>query len=74
MEPNDIESNTYIDSSKEINDKSSKFKIADIARISRYNFFFLQKTMFQIGPKKLFVIKTVKSTVPWKYVIIDLNG
>ena len=40
MEPNDIESNIYIDSSKEINDKSPKFKIADIARISRYNFFF----------------------------------
>ena len=26
MESNDIESNTYIDSSKEINDKSPKFK------------------------------------------------
>ena len=74
MEPNDIESNTYIDSSEEINDKSPKFKIVDIARISRYKFFFLQKTMFQIGPKKLFVIKTVKRTVPWRYVIIDLNG
>ena len=61
-------------SSKEINHKSPKFKIAVIARISRYKFFFLQKTMFHIGPKTLFVIKTVKSTVPWRYVIIDLNG
>ena len=43
MEPNDIESNTYIDSSEEINDKSPKFKIADIARISRYKFFFYKK-------------------------------
>ena len=30
-------------SSKEINDKSPKFKIADIARISRYKFFFFTK-------------------------------
>ena len=43
MEPNDIESNTYIDSSEEINDKSPKFKIVDIARISRYKFFFYKK-------------------------------
>ena len=31
-----IKSNTYIDSSKEINDKNSKFKIGDNVRISKY--------------------------------------
>ena len=31
----DLKSNTYIDSSKEINDKNSKFKIGDNVRISK---------------------------------------
>ena len=35
--PTDVKSNTYIDSSKEINIKYPKFKIDDIVRISKYN-------------------------------------
>ena len=34
----------------------------------------LQKSMFQIGLKKFFVIKKVKNTVSWPYVTGDLNG
>ena len=33
MKPVDVKSSIYIDSSKEINDKNPKFKIADIVRI-----------------------------------------
>ena len=33
MNPVDVKSSTYIDSSEEINDKDSKFIIGDIARI-----------------------------------------
>ena len=33
MKPVDVKSSTYIDSSKEINDKYPKFKISDIVRI-----------------------------------------
>ena len=36
MNPVDVKSNTYIDSSKEINDKDLKSKIGDIIRISKY--------------------------------------
>ena len=36
MKPVDVKSSTYIDSSKEISDKDPKFKIDDIARISKY--------------------------------------
>ena len=31
-----VKTNTYINCSKEINDKDSKFKIGDIVRISKY--------------------------------------
>ena len=36
MKPVDVKSKTYINSSKEINDKDPKFKIGDIVRISNY--------------------------------------
>ena len=35
--------------------------------------FLLKNTTHQIGLKKFFVIKKVKNTVPWTYVINDLN-
>ena len=37
--PTDVKSNTYIHSSKEINNKDPKFKVGDNVRISKYNFF-----------------------------------
>ena len=36
MKPVNVKSNTFINSSKEINDKDRKFKIGDIVRISKY--------------------------------------
>ena len=36
MKPVNVKSNTYINSSKEVNDRHPKFKIDDIARISKY--------------------------------------
>ena len=46
MKPVDVISSTYIDSSKEINNKDPKFKIGDIVRISKHENF-LQKVTFQ---------------------------
>ena len=51
MKPVDVKSNTYIDSSREINDKGSKFKIGDFVRISKYQKN-LQKVTLQICLKK----------------------
>ena len=56
MKPVDIKSSTYIDSNKEINDKDPKYKIGDIARISKY------KNIFAKGctpnwSEEVFVIK-----------------
>ena len=36
MKPVDVKSNTYIDFSKDNDDKDTKFKIGDIVRISKY--------------------------------------
>ena len=73
MKPVDVKSSTYIDSSKEINDKDPKFKIGDIVRISKYKFFFA-KCYVPNWSEEAFVIKKVKNTVLRTYVISDLKG
>ena len=35
---------------------------------------FLLKNMLQIGQKKFLLLVKLKKTVPWTYVINDLNG
>ena len=73
MKPVDIKYNTYIDFKKEFNDKDLEFKVVDHVRNSKY------KNIFAKGykpnwSKEVFVVSKIKSTVPWTYVIDDLNG
>ena len=72
MKPVDVKDNAYIDSAKEVNDKVRKFQVVDHVRISKY------KSIFAKGytpnySEEFFLIKEVKNTVPWAYVISDLN-
>ena len=72
MKAADLKPSTYQDSSKEINDEDTKFKIGDIVGISKY------KNLFAKGyvpnwSEKVFVITKVKNTVPWTYVFNDLK-
>ena len=66
MKPIDVKDNTYINTSKEINNKDPKFKVGDHVRISIRN--------RPNWSEEVFVIKKFKNTVPWTYVINDLNG
>ena len=57
---------------KKNNDKDPKFKVREYIKISKY------KNIFAKGytanwSEKIFVIEKVKDTVPWTYVINDLN-
>ena len=68
MKPLDVKSSTYINSSKEINDEGPKFKIGDIVRISKYK----NSSAKGYGPngsEEVFVIKKVKTIVPWTYCL-----
>ena len=73
MKPDDVEDNTYIDSMQHSNDKDPKFKVGDHVRISKYKNIFA-KEYTPNWSEGVFVIKKVKNTVPWTYVITDLNG
>ena len=64
MKPADVKDNTYIDFKKEVNDKDPKFKVGDRVRI------------FKCKPnwsEVVFVISKIKNTVPYTYIINDLN-
>ena len=63
----------YIDFQKEVYDKDPEFKVNDHVRTSKY------KNIFAKGYtpnwfEEVYVIKKVKNTVPWTYIINDLNG
>ena len=73
MKPIDVKDNTYINTSKEINNKDPKFKVGDYVRISKYKNIFAKGYMPNWS-EEVFVIKKVKNTIPWTYVINDLNG
>ena len=73
MKPIDVKDNTYINADKEINNKDPKFKVGDHVRISKYKNIFTKGYMPNWS-EEVFVIKKVKNTVPWTYVINDLNG
>ena len=73
MNPVDVEPSTYTESSKEVNYQDPKFKIGDIVKISKYKNIFA-KDYVPNWSEEVFVIKKVKNTVPWTYVISDLKG
>ena len=73
MKPIDVKDNTYINTDEEVNDRNPKFKVGNHVGISKY------KNIFGKGYtpnwlEEVFVIKEVKNTVPWTYVISDLNS
>ena len=73
MRPVDVNSNTYIDSSKNIDNKDLKYKVGDIVRISKIKNIFAKGYTLNWS-EEVFMIENLKTTVPWTYVINEPNG
>ena len=73
MKPVDVKDNTYINFKKESDDKNPIFKVGDHVRISKYKNIFAREYVPNWS-EEIFIIKKIKNTVPWTYVINDLNG
>ena len=69
----DVKSSTYIEFSKEIDNKDPKFKIDDIVRISKRKKHFCKRLCSKLIWGS-FYHKKVKNTVQWTYVISDVKG
>ena len=72
MKSVDVKSSTYIDFDKKNNKEGPKFKVVDNIRILKYEITFVKDYVANCSEEVL-VIKKVKNTVPWKYVISDVN-
>ena len=73
IKPKDVTDNSFVEYSEDTNNKSRKFKVGDNVRISKY------KNIFAKGytpnwSEEVFVVNEVQNTVPWTYLINDLNG
>ena len=73
IKPADVKDNTYIDFKKEVNDKDPKFKFGGHVRISKYKDIFA-KIYTPNWSEEVFVISKIKNTVPWTFIINELNG
>ena len=73
IKPIDVKSNSYAEYNVDSDEKDSKLSIGDNVRISRYKNIFA-KGYIPNWSEEVFAISKIKSTVPWAYVISDLNG
>ena len=68
----DVTDDSFAEYNEDLNKRNLKFKVGDHVRISKY------KNIFTKGyapnwSEEVFVINKIKNTVPWTYVINDLN-
>ena len=72
MKPIDVKDNTYINTDREVNNKDPNFQVGDHVRISKYKNIFA-KRYTPNWSEEVFVIREVKNTVPWTYIISNVN-
>ena len=73
MKPIDVTNDSYAEYNENLIKKHPIFKVGNHVRISKY------KNIFAKGytpnwSEEIFVFSNIKNTVPWTYVINDLNG
>ena len=73
IKPIDVKSSTYIDLNKANIKENAKFKVGNHVRISQYKYIF-PKYYNPHWSEEVFVIKKVKNTAWYTYLIEDLNG
>ena len=73
MKPINVKNNTYINFKNDVNNVNPKFKVGDHVRISKFKNIFAKGYMPNWS-EEIFVIKKVKNTVSWTYIINYLNG
>ena len=73
MKPIEVTSYSYTEHNEDSNVTKPKFKGAGHVKISKYKTIF-DKGYIQNWSEEIFVVSKIKDTVPWTYVISDLNG
>ena len=68
-----IASDSHAEYNEDSNEKDPKFNVSDHVRILNYKKCFA-KGYTQNWSEEVFAVSKIKNTVPWTYVISDLNG
>ena len=63
----------FAEYNEESNEKDPQFKVGDHVRISKFTNLFA-KGYTPNWSEEIFNVKKINNTVPWTYVISDLNG
>ena len=71
--PVDVKSNTYINSSKEINNKDPKFKIGDIVRIAKYENIFCKRLCSKLVRRSFCDLKKLETLCRGHTLFLILN-
>ena len=72
MKPIDITDDSYPQYNEDFIKKDPKFKVGDHVRISKYKNIFA-KGYARNWSEEVFVLSGIKNTIPWTYVVSDLN-
>ena len=72
MKPVDVTSDSYAEYNEDSIEKDPKFKVGDRVIISKYKIIFA-KRYTKNWSEEIFIISKIENTVPWSYVISDLN-
>ena len=73
IKPINVTSGSYAEYNEDFNKNEPKFKVGDYARISKYKNIFA-KGYTSNWSEEVFVVSKIKNTIPWTYVISDVNG
>ena len=73
MKPIDVTSDSYTEYNEDFYKKNFKFNVGDHVRILKYKNI-VAKGYAPNWSEEVFVVSRIKNTVPWTYVIGDLNG
>ena len=73
MKPMDVTSDSYVEYNEDFNEEDPRFKADDHVRISKYKNSFA-RGYTQNWSEEVFVVSKIENTVPWTYVISELNG
>ena len=73
MKPVDVGDDSFAEYYDESDEKDPKFKVGDHVRISKFKNVFA-KVYTRNWSEEIFIVKKIKNTVPWTYIISDLNG
>ena len=73
MKPIEVTNDSFAEYNEDSNKRNPKFKVGDHVRICKYKNIFAKGYVPNCS-EEVFIVSKITNTVPWTYVINDING